>query len=91
MGSSIIGDTYSMVCTATVLGAMDALYIWSDPMNNTVSSAAISTSGNTSVLELNPVQANNVGTYTCLVILGNQTMADSHIAVFQRKYPWLLQ
>ena len=60
------GETYSLVCSATVTGSTDQPTItWLDPMNNPVPSEMVTTTGSVSTLTFNPLAASHAGTYKC--------------------------
>ena len=75
-GSNTAGETYSLVCSVTVTGLTDQPTItWSGPMNNTVPSEMVTTSGSMSTLTFNPLSASHAGTYTCRARLDSGDMA----------------
>ena len=72
LGTNTVGETYSLVCSATVTGSNDQLTIsWSDPMNNPVPSEMVTTTGSMSTLTFNPLSTSHAGTYTCRGIAGS--------------------
>ena len=70
-GMNTAGETYSLVCTVTVAGSTDRPTItWVDPMNSTVPSDLINTTGNTNTLTFNPLSVSHAGNYTCRAMVG---------------------
>ena len=70
-GTNTAGEAYSLVCSVTVTGSTDTPTItWLDPMNSTVPSEMVSTTGSMSTLTFNPLSASHAGTYTCRATLG---------------------
>ena len=77
-GTNIAGETYSLECSATVIGSTDQPTItWLDPMNNPVPSEMVTTAGSTSTLTFNPLAASHAGTYMCggMVVHSIQTIS----------------
>ena len=65
-GANTAGETYSLVCSVTVIGLNDQPTItWLDSMNNTVPSEMVNTTGSMSTLTFNPLSASHAGNYTC--------------------------
>ena len=72
-GTNTAGETYSLECSATVTGSTDQPTItWLDPMNNTVPSEMVTTTGSMSTLTFNPLAASHAGTYTCRGMVGGE-------------------
>ena len=71
-GTNTAGETYSLECSATVTGSIDQPAItWLDPMNSTVPSGMVTTTGTMSTLTFNPLSASHAGTYTCRATVGS--------------------
>ena len=86
-GTNTAGETYNLVCSATVTGSTDQPTItWLDPINNTVPSEMITTTGSMSTLTFNPLAASHTGTYTCrATITGNVTHTDTKVVYVESK------
>ena len=70
-GTNTAGETYSLECSATVTGSTHQRTItWLDPMNNTVPSEMVTTTGSMSTLTFDPLAASHAGTYTCRTTVG---------------------
>ena len=75
-GTSTAGSSYSLECSVTVNGSTATPTItWLDPMNSTVPSDMVSTTGSMSTLTFNSLSASHAGTYTCNATLGGATAA----------------
>ena len=75
-GTNRAGETYSLVCSVTVIGSTEQPTItWLDPMNSQVPSEMFSITGSMSTLTFNPLSASHAGTYTCRATLGGATGA----------------
>ena len=73
-GTNTAGQTYSLVCSATVTGSTDQpTFTWLDPMNNPVPSVMVTTTGSMSTLKFSPLIVSHAGTYTCRVTTGGVT------------------
>ena len=73
-GTTIAGGTYSLECSATGTGSTDQPTItWLDPMNNSLPSEMVTTTGSMSTLTFNPLAASHAGTYTCRAMIGSLT------------------
>ena len=72
-GTNTAGETYSLECSATVTGSTtdELTIIWLDPMNNTVPSEMVTTTGSVNTLTFNPLAAAHAGTYTCRATAGD--------------------
>ena len=78
--SNIAGQSYGLECTANVNGSTDQPTItWLGPMNNTVPSDMVTTTGNMSTLTFNPLAASHAGTYTCSVVVDGVTETKTAI------------
>ena len=67
-GTNTAGQTYRLVCSATVTGSTDQpTFTWLDPMNNQVPSVMVATTGSMSTLTFSPLTVSHAGTYTCKV------------------------
>ena len=81
-GTNTAGARYSLVCSVTVTGSTDTPTItWFDPMDSTVPSEMVSTTGSMSTLTFNPLSASHAGTYTCRATVGSgmQTNANHEV------------
>ena len=77
-GTNTAGETYSLMCSATVNGSSDQPTItWLDPMNSPVLSEMVTTIGNMSTLTFNPLADSHAGTYTCRVTVGGVTRTQT--------------
>ena len=77
-GTNTAGETYSLECSATVTGSTDQPSItWLDPMNNSVSSEMVTTTGSMSTLTFNPLAASHAGTYACRATAGGVTRTQT--------------
>ena len=73
-GSNTAGQTYRLVCSATVTGSTDQpTFTWLDPINNTVPSGIVNTTGSMSTLTFSPLAVSHAGNYTCRVTAGGVT------------------
>ena len=86
-GTNTAGETYSLVCSATVTGSTDQPTItWLDQMNNTVPSEMVTTTGSMSTLTFNPLAASHAGTYTCrATVTGKVTQTDTKVVSVESK------
>ena len=71
-GVNSAGASYSLECFVNVTGSSDppTNITWFDPMNSTVPSEMVSTTGSMSTLTFDPLSASHAGTYTCRATLG---------------------
>ena len=71
-GTATAGESYSLVCSATVTGSTGrpTLYWW-DSSNATLPIEMTSYMGNNFTLTFNPLTAAHAGTYTCRAGLGS--------------------
>ena len=70
-GTNTAGERYNLECSAIVTGSTgQPIITWLDPMNNTVPSGMVTTTGSMSTLTFNPLSASHAGTYTCRATLG---------------------
>ena len=58
---------------------------WLDPMDNTVPSEMVTTTGSMSTLTFNPLSSSHVGTYTCRAILGGAVQNATETVTVQSK------
>ena len=73
-GINTVGQTYMLVCSATVTGSTDQpTFTWLDPINNPVPSGMVTTTGSMSTLTFSPLAVSHAGTYTCRVTAGGVT------------------
>ena len=73
-GINAVGQTYSLMCSATVTGSTDQPnFTWLDPNNNPVLSEMVTTTGSMSTLTFSPLAVSHAGTYTCRVTAGGVT------------------
>ena len=85
-GTNTAGETYSLVCSVTVTGSIDQLTItWLDPVNNTVPSEMVTTTGNMSTLTFDPLVISHAGTYTCRATLGDDVQTATVTVTVQSK------
>ena len=89
-GTNTAGETYSLVCSVTVTGSTDQPTItWFGPMNNTVSSEIVNTTGSMSTLTFDPLSASHAGTYTCRATVGG--LSDKSTFRVQVNIPGIFQ
>ena len=63
-----------LVCSATVAESTDQpTFTWLDPMNNSVPSEMVTTTGSMSTLTFSPLTASYAGIYACEATAGNVT------------------
>ena len=86
-GTNTAGETYSLVCSATVTGSSDQPTIsWLDAMNNIVPSEMVTTTGSMSTLTFDPLAASHAGTYTCrATVTGNVMRTDREVVYVESK------
>ena len=73
-GTNTTGQTYRLVCSATVTGSTEQpTFTWLDPINNLVPSGMITTTDSMSTLTFSPLTVSHAGTYTCRVTVGGVT------------------
>ena len=73
-GTNTAGQTYRLVCSATVTGSNDQpTFTWLDPMNNPVPSGMVTTTGSMSTLTFSSLTVSHAGTYSCRVTAGGVT------------------
>ena len=81
-GTNTAGQTYRLVCSATVTGSTDQpTFTWLNPINNTVLSGMVTTTGSMSTLTFSPLTVSNAGTYTCRVTAGGVTETQTTTVV----------
>ena len=87
-GVNAVGQTYRLMCSATVTGSTDQpTYIWLDPINNLVPFGMVTTTGSMSTLTFSPLAASHAGTYTCRVTAGGVTKTQTYdIIIVNSKY-----
>ena len=86
-GTNTAGQTYRLVCSATVTGSTDQpTFTWLDPMNNSVPSGMVTTTGNMSTLTFSPLAISHAGTYTCRVTAGGVTETQTYDIIVNSKY-----
>ena len=81
---NIAGETYSLVCS--VASTFDPTITWSGPMNNTVPSEMVNTTGRMSTLTFNPLSASHAGTYTCRAAANSQVQTVSEVVTVRSEY-----
>ena len=87
-GFNAVGQTYRLVCSATVTGSTDQpTFTWLDPINNPVPSGMVTTTGSMSTLTFSPLAASHAGTYICRVTAGGVTETQTYnIIIVNSKY-----
>ena len=81
-GSNTAGQTYRLVCSATVTGSTNQpTFTWLDPINNTVPSGMVNTTGSISTLTFSPLAVSHAGNYTCRVTAGGVTETQTTTVV----------
>ena len=86
-GTKTAGQTYRLVCSATVTGSTDQpTFTWLDPMDNLVPSGMFTTTGSMSTLTFNPLAVTHAGTYTCEVKAGGVTETQTYHIIVNSKY-----
>ena len=82
-GTNTAGQTYRLVCSATVTGSTDQpTFTWLDPMNNPVPSGMVTTlMDSMSTLTFSSLTVSNAGTYTCRVTAGGVTETQTTTVV----------
>ena len=79
-GTNTAGKNYNLECSAT--GSTDKPTItWLDPMNNTVPSEMVTTTGSMSTLTFNSLAASHAGTYTCRGVVGGVTETQTSTVI----------
>ena len=89
-GTNTAGETYSLECSATVIGSSDQpTFIWLGPMNNPVPSEMVTTTGSMSTLIFDPLAASHAGTYTCRVTAGDVTETEIFTVIVNGTYIYM--
>ena len=86
-GINAVGQTYMLMCSATVTGSTDQpTFSWMDPMNNPVPSGMVTRTGSMSTLTFSPLAISRAGTYTCRVTAGGVTETQTYNIIVNSKY-----
>ena len=81
-GTNTAGQTYRLVCSATVTGSIDQpTFTRLDPMNNPVLSVMVATTGSMSTLTFSPLTVSHAGTHTCKITTGRVTETQTNTVV----------
>ena len=90
-GTNTAGETYRLVCSVTVAGSTPQQTItWSGPMNNTVPSEMVTTTGSMNTLTFNPLSASHAGTYTCRAQIATPSVNNDGTFTVQVEVPGII-